>query len=206
MAALDRRGLIGGGLALPLILTAGPALALAPVTAADMRIGPDRARVTMIAYVSAACPHCAHWFAEVYPVLKTRYVDTGKLRLVLREMVTDPTVLAIGGAMLARCIGSGQRYADALAAVFKDQARIYEEGDLKPGMLRVGAQFGLSEDQVMSCIGSEDGFNALKSRLTQNAADGVNSSPTIFVNGVKLDDPNLAPVTAAVDKALRRRR
>ncbi len=210
MAGLDRRVLIGGGLVLPLagscLLAAGPALALTAAGAADMQIGAARARVTMITYVSAACPHCAHWFAEVYPVLKARYVDTGKLRLVLREMVTDPMVLAVGGALLARCIGSGQRYMDAMSAIFAEQERIYQEGDLKPGMLRVGAKFGMTEDQVMACITDTAGFDALKARLELASADGINTTPAIFVNGEKVADPNLTPVTKAIDTALRRRR
>src|ERR1700722_313182 len=81
----------------------GAAAAIAkPVSLPDMALGPADASVTIIEYASLTCPHCAAFNREVFPRIKSEYVDTGKVRYVFREFPRDPKDAA--GAMLARGI------------------------------------------------------------------------------------------------------
>ena len=49
------------------------------------------------------CPHCANFHKTTYPALKTKYIDTGKVRFIFREFPLDE--LAVAASMLARCAG-----------------------------------------------------------------------------------------------------
>src|SRR5690554_2860460 len=67
----------------------------------DMVLGDEKAPVTIYEYASMTCSHCAHFQTTTFPELKKRYIDTGKVRYVLREFPLDP--VAAAAFMLARC-------------------------------------------------------------------------------------------------------
>src|SRR3984893_11436443 len=87
--------------------------------AGDIMIGSDKAPVTIIEYASMTCPHCAHFEETTLPELKKRYIDTGKVRYVMREFPLD--ALAAAGFMLARCAGQ-DKYETIAETLFAKQA------------------------------------------------------------------------------------
>ena len=66
-----------------------------------MTIGPDTAKVTVIEYASASCPHCAEFYKTPSSGLKKDYIDTGKIHFIFREFPHQHAALA--AFMLARC-------------------------------------------------------------------------------------------------------
>ena len=109
--------------------------ARASASAANVSLAPEevlgnpKAKVTVVEYASAACPHCARVNNEVLPELKKTYIDTGKVRYVFREMLTDPVPFAGTAFMMARC-GGDKNYFALLDDVFHQQQAIYDSGDL----------------------------------------------------------------------------
>src|SRR5665213_2186956 len=83
-------------------------------------MGDPRAKVTVVEYASASCPHCARFNNDVFPAFKAKYIDTGKVRYVLREFLTEPVQVAAAGFLLARCAGKG-KYFGALDDFFHGQ-------------------------------------------------------------------------------------
>ena len=73
-----------------------------PVSLPDMALGPKDAAVTITEFASMTCPHCAAFNAQVFPKIKAEYIDTGKVRYVLREF--PPDIKAAAGTVLSRCI------------------------------------------------------------------------------------------------------
>src|SRR3954465_5512477 len=106
---MDRRTLIRGAFALAGV-SAFARTSLADVDVAklnepspigEMSLGPDTAKVTVIEYASASCPHCANFYKTTFQDLKKQYIDTGKIRFIFREFPhNDPALAAF---MLARC-------------------------------------------------------------------------------------------------------
>src|SRR5262245_44066913 len=72
-----------------------------PSPIGEMAMGPESAKVTVIEYASASCPHCAEFYKTTFPALKKDYIDTGKIRFIFREFPHNQAALA--AFMLARC-------------------------------------------------------------------------------------------------------
>lgn len=169
----------------------------------DMAIGRADAPVTVIEYASITCPHCARWHQQVFPEFKRRYVDTGQVRFIFREMPTGPVNVASAGFMLARCVPE-ERYFDVIGRLMRNQGAILE----RPwdGLVAVAAQFGLSEAQFEACISDDAGSTALNERVRYAQARGVRGTPSFFVNGVNIGsgELSLTQLDAAIQPHLRR--
>ena len=186
---------------------ASPALAAFPAAEPDdMTMGSAKAPVTVIEYASASCPHCARFNNDVFPAFKTKYVDTGKVRYVFREFLTEPAQVAAAGFLLARCAPSG-KYFKVVDDFFHGQAKMYETGDLKALVLSVGKNAEMTEDQAMACFKDEAAAKALNERVLRHSQEGVDSTPTFVVNGAKLPDLDhevtLADLDAAIEPLLK---
>ncbi len=189
---------------------AGTALAAPPASEPDdMALGNPNARVTVIEYASASCPHCARFNNDVFPGFRKKYVDTGKVHYVFREFLTQPAEVAAAGFLLARCAGPA-KYFQVLDDFFHGQAHAYETGDVKSLLLSAGGHAGLSEEQVKACFDDKAAADALNARVQRHFDDGINSTPTFIVNGAKLPEltheVTLEDLDAAIEPLLKARR
>ena len=187
---LDRRALIGTGLAATgLTLAAAPTVARAaplPAAEGDMALGSPNAKVQVVEYASLSCTHCAHWNNEVFPTFKKQFIDTGKVRYVFREFLTEPYQFAAAGYLLARRVGPA-RYFEVLDTIFRQQEAIYKSEDLWGGLLKIGKGFGLTEDQFTAALNDKAALDAVNARVEKAAErDKIDSTPTFFINGERL--------------------
>ena len=95
-----------------------------PVSLPDMALGPANASVTITEYASMTCPHCAAFGENVFPMLRSKYIDTGKVRFVFREFPID--IKAAAASMLARCMANDDagKFFGAIDTLFKQQDRL----------------------------------------------------------------------------------
>jgi protein-disulfide isomerase len=199
---LDRRLLIGvasAWLAASAVSAATPPAKTA--TPEDMAMGNPKAKVTVIEYASAACPHCARFNNDVFPAFKKKYVDTGKVRYVYREFLTEPVEVAAAGALLARCAGKAKYFA-VLDDFFHGQAQAYQSGDIRSLIFEVGKKAGLTEPQITACLSDEAAAKALNGRVQSYSDAGVDSTPTFVINGQKLGDLDHEVELADLDAAI----
>ena len=198
LAASLSAGLLS--LALPAGAQTGPA-----VRADDMILGNARAPVTVVEYGSAACGSCAAWAKDVYPAFKAKYIDTGKVRYVFREVITEPPQLAAAGFMLARCAGK-DKYFSTLEQVFLAQEEVFRTGDIKAPLLAVAAKVGMTEPQFMACVTDENGVKALDARTKEweKSAD-ITATPTFDINGKRYrGGQSMAQLDAAIAAATKK--
>jgi protein-disulfide isomerase len=164
----------------------------------DMALGSARARVTVIEYASAGCPHCAVWNRDVFPILKAKYIDTGKVRFVMREMITGDPMIATAGFMLARCAGPA-KYFDVVDQVYRRQPEMYGQAGAAGQVLEdIAKKAGMTEQAFQACIDDQKGLDALNARVAQHGRDKVDSTPTFFVNGKLFDELPADGLDAAV--------
>jgi len=186
---LDRRALIASGLAVSGSAWAAPAGARAaplPPVPGEMALGSPAAAVQLVAYASASCPHCAHWWTQVLPQVRKSFVDTGKVRFVFREFLTPPTEFAAAGFILARRIPG--KYFEVLTTVFQRQEEIYRSEKLWEGLLAIGKQYGLTEAQFAAAMNDPAALKAVNDRFFRALnQDNIEVTPTFFVNGAPIE-------------------
>lgn len=204
----SRRGFGAGAFAFA-IADADRAWAQTPNTDA-MTIGSATAPVQLVEYASAACSHCAHFHATNWATLKTNYIDTGRVRLTLSEMLTAPAAVAFGMFQLARCGNAdAPEYFRRLAILFERQHAILATGTMGgvvTSLVAAGAEWGLSEAQVMASLNDAAGRDRIMRSINAADAAGVSSTPTFFLNGERLGDDFQNPDVMArtLDAALNR--
>jgi protein-disulfide isomerase len=174
----------------------------APLLAPEMVLGNPKAKVTVIEYASASCPHCAHFNNDIFPEFKKTYIDTGKVRYVFREMLTEPVPFAGAAFLIARCAGPDKYFA-VLDTVFHEQDAIYQSGELAGGLLKIASDYGLSKDQVKACTSDEKAVQALNERIARADHDGVNSTPTFMIGDTRIEGAKpLTELAAVIDPLL----
>jgi protein-disulfide isomerase len=183
---------------------ASPALAQAPVdtstlavTGQDRVLGKPDAPITIIEYASLSCPHCAHFATEVLPKLREKWIDPGKVKLVLRAYPLDEP--ALRAEMVARC-APAERYFPLVETLFETQDKWVVAKDWHAALERIALFGGIGKKEFATCLGDkalED--QVAQSRLTAAQQLGVNSTPTFFINGTKYDGE---PTFEAFDKLL----
>ena len=184
---------------------AAAAAAPAPATAVgDMVMGNPAAKVTVIEYASVVCSHCAAFNAEVFPAFKAKYIDTGKVRYVMREFPTQPVELAAAGFLVARC-APADKYFAVVDTLFRGQTKLFESRDAKAYLTDAGKAGGLTEEQVQACLQDKAKLDAFNARV-QSAMETANiqATPTFIIGDKKLEggqslaqlDAVLAPLLA----------
>ena len=142
--------------------------------------GNEKAPVTVVEYASLTCPHCEHFHATVYPVLK-KYIDAGKVRFIFREFPRDP--VDIGAFMLARC-APADKYFAMVDVLFDQQKNWAFTKDAAKQLLMIAKQAGFTEESFDKCLSDKE----LATKLRDVGKRGyeefkVDSTPTIFING-----------------------
>ena len=186
-------------------LLAGAALAAPTALPDDMSLGPANAKVQVVEYASLSCPHCAHFNETVFAPFKAKWVDTGKARYTLKEMLTAPEQVAAAGFLMARCAGGPAKYFKVVDEVFRSQPR-WESGKIKPVLEEIGKANGVDETRFAACLQDQAALDALSARARRAfETDGVSSTPTLFINGKKIDPLPQSPaeMDAAIAQALK---
>jgi len=166
----------------------------------DIVMGNEDAPNVIVEYASMTCPHCAHFYTEVFPQVKEKYIDTGKARFVFREFPLDG--LAVAASMLARCSGNDRFYpmVDALFETQKTWALPGEDG--KEKLLLIAKQAGFTQESFDKCLADKELFDKIVAvRKKAHEEYGVDATPSFFVNGKRLTGVGLENFETAIDGA-----
>jgi protein-disulfide isomerase len=177
----SRRQVLIGSAALalsPLLASRGASAQAVPGVAnplGDVWLGSPDAKVSIVEYASLTCSHCATFHKDTWPALKAKYIDTGKVRFVLREFPLDP---------LASCNGNDKYYpmTDLLFAQQRNWAFTEKPVDALSNMVK---QAGFTQESFESCLKRQDIYDAVTQVKEGGAKAGVDSTPTFFINGQK---------------------
>jgi protein-disulfide isomerase len=152
----------------------------------EISMGPVDAKVTIVEYASMTCGHCANFHNKVFPELKTKYVDTGKVRFIFREFPLED--FAAAASMLARCSGGEKTY-PLIGILFgkQDQWAPASASARVTKLFEIAKQAGFTQESFDKCLTDQkllDQINAVRDRADK--VFGVQSTPTFFINGKKM--------------------
>lgn len=178
----------------PMHAAAAPAIAVAPFdpTTLEARFVDDElvlgrldAPVTVVEYLSGACPFCAAFDRDVFPYVARTYIATGKIRYVIREIPTAPVSLSAAGFLLARCAGEA-KYMSVLEFMFRNRDRLLAATNARQAILDIGGAGGLDDVASAKCLDDEAALDKLNDRIQAALEAGVEGTPTFVFNGKML--------------------
>ena len=153
------------------------------ITKEDFSLGKDTAPITVIEYSSLTCPHCAQFHQTTFPVLKTEFIETGKVRFIFRDFPLDQ--LALSGSMVARCAGRNKYFA-FIDTLFAQQNSWANDPNPLEALSRIARLGGLSQDDFNKCLKDRKiADTIIKQRMNGDKHFAINSTPTIIINGSK---------------------
>jgi protein-disulfide isomerase len=207
MMKLNRRAMIALAAAATAAMT--PALAQEATTEAaaaavgDFSLGSPDAKVKMVEYASFTCPHCANFHASAFKDLKKDYIDTGKVHFTLREVYFDR--YGLWAALIARC-GGEMRYFGIHDMLFEKQAEWAASENAQQvveNLKTIGRTAGLEDAAMDACLNDTANAEALIKQFQTNfEADGVEGTPTLFINGTKHGNMAYEDIKAIIDTEL----
>lgn len=208
MLDLDRRQLLVLGAAALAVAALpfpgrGSAWAQATPTVPEMTLGKDDAPVTLVEYAMFTCPHCAAFNQEVMPRIKENYIDTGKVKLVFREVYFNKP--SLWAAMIARCAPQDRYFglADLIFQRQMDWAAATDENTMIQKLMSIGRQAGMTDEQMNACLQDRSMAEALVATYQRHAqADGVDATPMFLINGTKVENLPYEELAKKLDEAL----
>ncbi len=193
----------GAALAQDATATETPAAEIDISTIQDMMQGSVDAPVEIIEYGSFTCPHCAAFHADQYQQIKTNYIDTGKVRFIFREVYFDR--FGLWASMIARCGGELRFFgiSDLLYSTQQDWTAGGDPALIAENLRKIGLTAGLDTAMLDTCLNDEVMAQTLVAWYTENSTrDGVEGTPTFFVNGTKYSNMPYAEFAAILDAEL----
>jgi protein-disulfide isomerase len=175
----------------------------------EMSFGRSDAPVTLIKYASLTCPYCRKFMIETYPTFKREYLDTGKVRFIIREF---PIGKASGTATVALRCAPPEKYL-ALYEKFLTQQAAWVSQDVRIDAIgRIASQVGITGEQLDACLKNQALVSQLNWVKERGRKLGVIGTPNFFLNGRLIKsvismpeiramvDPLLAGKTSAVSQ------
>lgn len=160
--------------------TVDMAKVLQPGSLPEKVLGKDDAPVTIVEYASMTCPHCAHFHETTLPTIRTKYIDTGKARLIMREFPFDPRAEA--GFMLARC--AEDNYFPMIDVLFKQQQNWAAAQNAQDALFQLSKMAGFSQQTFEACLTNQKLLDDVRAVRDRGAKEfKVDSTPTFFING-----------------------
>lgn len=175
--------------------------ALANVALPDRVLGDESAEVTVIEYASPTCPHCATFHNDVYPQFKAEYVDTGKVKYVLRPFTRN--VLDAVVFMLAEAAGE-ERYHEVVNTYFRTFDQWASSERPRDAILEIAKQLGFTDESFEAALTNQDLFAAMETMREQALNEfNLEGTPTFYINGKQLTGgKTLEELKAEIDPLL----
>ena len=148
--------------------------------------GQDDAKITIIAYESLTCSHCANFHNNIYPLLKKEFIDTGLVKIEFRHFPLD--IVALNASKISQC--KQDQSLEIMMSLYSDQqawikGKTIEEANENLKKFVKNKNFTLDFEKCISDKKIED--FVLSDRIEGTKKFEINSTPTIIINGKKFE-------------------
>ena len=162
-------------------------------------LGADNATVTIVEFSDFQCPFCGQFARDTEPQLISEYVDTGKVKFIYKHFPLSQThQFAQKAAEASECAGDQSKFWEYHDVLFQNQNAL-TRGDLK----RYATQLELNTTAFDACLDSGAMDGIVKQNYNEGTGKGVTSTPTFFINNVKVSGAqSFNSFKAAIDAEL----
>ena len=149
-------------------------------------VGNETAKISIIAFESLTCSHCANFHKDVYPLLKKEYLDTGLAKIEFRHFPLD--IAAFNASKVAQCKNDGN--AEILESLYANQQKWVKGSSVEEANINLKKFLSTQGFNIdfESCINDKhiEDF-VLNDRIDGAKNFKVNATPTIIINNEKFD-------------------
>ena len=160
----------------------------------DPFLGSPNAPVTIIEFSDFECPFCKRFFDGTLKDIITNYVDTGKVKYVLRDFpLSDMHPNAEIAAEAANCANEQDKYWEFHDILFENQED-WVSGNTTVEFKKYVSTLGLNEEQFNLCLKSGKYVAEIMKDIQDGLDAGVQGTPTFYINGVKVAGAQMYPI------------
>ncbi len=150
----------------------------------EKSLGKKDAPITILAFESLTCGHCASFHSGAWPRIKKEYIDTGKARYVYSDFPLND--LAAVAAMVARCTGK-ERYFGMIEMLYKTQETWARSKQPLQALGQIARMGGLSDKEFQACVRNDALYRGIRTRQREmHKKYKIESTPTFIINGKKI--------------------
>ena len=149
-------------------------------------VGNKSAKISILAFESLPCSHCANFHKDVYPLLKKEYLDTGLAKIEFRQFPLD--IAAFNASKVAQCRNDGE--AEILESLYANQQKWVKGSSVEEANINLKKFLSTEGFNIdfESCINNKQ----IEDFVLNDRIDGaknfkVNATPTIIINNEKFD-------------------
>lgn len=152
------------------------------------------APVTLVEYSDYQCPFCARVYRDVLPALQEEYIDTGKLKFVMREYpLANLHKDATNAAIAAQCAGDQNKYWEMHDVLYENQKELGVDN-----LKAFAADIGLDTDTFNACLDGKETERRVRSDMASGAKLGVRGTPGFFLGLTDPSDPDKVDLTVFI--------
>ncbi len=165
-----------------------------PLESVSIEIGHQDAPITIIEYTSLTCDHCATFHLEVLPIIRLKYIDSGKVKFIFRHFPLDKEALEAATAI--SCLPAEKRL-DAVTNLFLNQSKWIGQKPTKMCNL-----LGMNEAQTNTCLKNNKIQALVLQEIIEAQQKKVDATPTFFIGDKIVEgQPNITEFEALIAKA-----
>ncbi len=144
------------------------------------------APVTLVEYSDYQCPFCARNYRDVMPILQEEYIDTGKLKFVMRENpIASLHKNATNASIAALCAGDQDKYWEMHNLLFENQKKLGVDN-----LKSFAGTIGLDTASFNECLDGKKTAGQVRKDMASSAKLGMRGTPGFFIGLTDLSDPN----------------
>jgi protein-disulfide isomerase len=169
----------------------------------DMVLGNKDAKIVFVEYFSPTCPHCVVYHRRVFPEIRKKYIETGKIAYVMREFVNNKQ--DFDASILARCDGSLDSYTKFIQVLLERQDQWVFNKNYREILTNIAGLGGVSAEKYAACLNSSSIIATVvgNTKLISKESKFM-GTPSFFIDGKQFTAPyTLEDLSKAIDEALR---
>ncbi len=152
-----------------------------PTTDDDAVLGDADAPVTLIEFSDYQCPFCQRHFTETFGKIKAEFVDTGKVKYVVRDYPLSFHPNAEPAAEAAECAGDQDKYFEMHEQLFRNGGAWSNLPDPKPTFEQYATAIGLDLADYRACMEAGTHKQEIQQDMADGSASGVSGTPGFWV-------------------------
>ncbi|MGB9330905.1 MAG: thioredoxin domain-containing protein [Steroidobacteraceae bacterium] len=169
--ALDARLASGGAEQEP-----APQFVHLKLDAREYSLGRSDASLTMLEFTDYQCPFCRRFQAETWPLLKKNYIDTGKLRFIVRDLPLQFHSAARPAAEAAHCAGEQGKFWEMHHALLTGDDPL-----ANGGIERRAKALGLDSERLQKCMKADRYESAIARNIATADALNIHGTPAFVI-------------------------